>query len=285
MRYRIRAVKWRRSVPANNHRLFKRNRKRRATARLGVPTIHWPAINWARVITFSAAGVMVITIYVTTLWLMDRPINAVVINGAFARVSAIQLEDALAPHVQTGFLSADLNSMRAELTNIPWISNANIRRRWPGSIEVQVTEQRPAARWGKRGLLNVEGELFVDDATHIPAELPNLHGPEGSEGRVTEMFFRIEERLEQRGMAAVSLRLDKRGAWELQLNNGIRVRLGARFVDDRIDRFFTALDKVIASRSEQVDYVDMRYTNGFAIGWKDRNPRPVKLTEGSEPRV
>lgn len=272
-------------MPSKNHRLFKRNRKRRAKARLSVPKIKWPAINWARVITFSAAGVMVVTIYVATLWLMDRPINAVVINGAFARVTAVQLEDALAPHVQTGFLSADLNLMRTELTNIPWISNANIRRRWPGSIEVQVTEQRPAARWGERGLLNIDGELFVDDATHVPAELPNLQGPDGSEERVSEMFFRIEERLEQRGMAAVSLRLDKRGAWELQLNSGIRVRFGARFVDDRIDRFFAALDKVIAPKSEQVDYVDMRYTNGFAIGWKDRNPMRVKLTEGPEPHV
>jgi len=272
-------------VPAKTHRLFKRNRKRRAKARLSVPVIHWPVINWARVITFSAAGVMVVAIYVTTLWLMDRPIDAVVINGAFARVTAVQLEDALAPHVQTGFLSADLNSMRAELTNIPWIANANIRRRWPGSIEVQVTEQRPAARWGKRGLLNVDGELFVDDATHLPAELPKLLGPEGSEARVAEMFFRIEKRLEQRGLAAVSLHLDKRGAWEMQLNNGIRVRFGARFIDDRIDRFFIALDKVISSSSEKVDYVDMRYTNGFAIGWKDRNPMRVKLTEGSEPHV
>ena len=91
---------------------------------------------------------------------MDRPINAVVINGAFARVSAIQLEDALAPHVQTGFLSADLNSMRAELTNIPWISNANIRRRWPGSIEVQVTEQRPAARWGRAWFIERRWRTF-----------------------------------------------------------------------------------------------------------------------------
>lgn len=272
-------------MPAKNGKMFKRNRKRRTKARLMVPTIKWPAINWARVITFSAAGVMVVTMYLMTLWLMDRPIEAVVINGAFERVSAIQLEDALAPHVQTGFLSADLNSMRAELTGIPWIANANIRRRWPGSIEVQVTEQRPAAQWGKSGLLNIDGELFVDDATHIPAELPKLVGPPGSESRVTEMFLQIQERLEQRGLAAVSLLLDKRGAWALQLSNGIRVRFGARFVDDRINRFFIALDKVIESNSAQVDYVDMRYTNGFAIGWKDKNPIRVQSTEGSEPHV
>jgi cell division protein FtsQ len=278
-------MKWRLLVPSNNHKLFRRNRKRRAKARLKVPKISWPTVNWPRVITFFGAGVMVVSIYITTLWLMDRPINAVVINGAFARVTAIQMEDALAPHVQTGFLSADLNLMRTELTNFPWISKATIRRRWPGSIEVQVFEQRPAAQWGERGLLNVDGELFVDDATHLPAELPKLQGPEGSEGQVTEMFFHIQERLEQRGMAAVSLSLDKRGAWELQLNSGIRVRFGARFVDHRIDRFFAALDEVIAPRSEQVDYVDMRYTNGFAIGWKDRDPMRVELNEGSEPHV
>lgn len=272
-------------MPAKNKKLFKRNRKHRSKPRLAVPTIMLPAVNWSRVITLSAAGAMIVSLYSVTLWLMDRPIEAVVINGPFERVSAIQLEDALAPHVQTGFLSADLNAMRAELQSIKWIANARIRRRWPGSIEVTVVEQRPAAQWGKHGLLNIDGELFVEQATHIPAELPKLVGPTGSERRVTEMFFRIEERLEQRGLAAVSLLLDQRGAWALQLSNGVRVRFGARFVDDRIDRFFIALDKVIESNSAQVDYVDMRYTNGFAIGWKEKNPLRVQSTKGSEPHA
>ena len=272
-------------MPARNKKLFRRNRKRRTKARLKVPTFSWPAVNWAGITTFSGVCAMVVTIYFVTLWLMDRPIESVVINGAFERVSAVQLEDALARHVQTGFLSADLNAMRAELTRIPWIANAKVRRRWPGAITVQVVEQRPAARWGNSGLLNMHGELFVEEATHIPAELPRLVGPRGTEQRVTEMFFRIEERLEQRGLAAVSLLLDKRGAWALQLSNGIRVRLGARFVEDRIDRFFVALDKFIESNSSQVDYVDMRYTNGFAIGWKEKSPVQVQSAEGSKPHV
>lgn len=272
-------------MPVKNKKLFKRNRKRLSKPRLAVPAITLPTINWARVVTLSAACVMVVTLYLATLWLMDRPIEAVVINGPFERVSAVQLEDALAPHVQTGFLSADLNAMRAELQAIAWIANARIRRRWPGSIEVAVIEQRPAAQWGRSGLLNIDGELFVEDATHIPAELPKLVGPRGSERRVTEMFFQIQERLEQRGLAAVSLLLDKRGAWALQLNNGVRVRFGARFVDNRINRFFVALDAVIEANSAQVDYVDMRYTNGFAIGWKDKNPLRVRSAKGSEPHA
>lgn len=222
---------------------------------------------------------------VAMLWLMDRPIESVVINGAFQRVSAIQLEEALSPHVQTGFLDVDLHAMRAELASIPWVANASVRRRWPGLIEVQIVEQQPSACWGERGLLNIKGELFVTEASHIPVELPRLDGPDGFEGRVAAMYFRIENRLEQRGMAAVSLRLDNRGAWEFKLSNGIQVRLGASTVEQRLDRFFIALDQVLSSQAEQVEYIDMRYTNGFAIGWKDRNPIRAQARDGARPHV
>ncbi|MFQ5636198.1 MAG: cell division protein FtsQ/DivIB [Gammaproteobacteria bacterium] len=274
-------------MPARNKRLLKRNRKHPASkARPGRWLTAFPgALNWARIVTIGAVASLAFCAYAAALWVMDRPIEAVVINGAFERVSAIQAEDALSRHVQTGFLSADLDSMRAELLEIPWVANANVRRRWPGSIEVHITEERPAACWGDAGLLNVAGELFVDGVQHVPAELPRLTGPDGSERRVAMMFFSIEERLEQRGMAAVALHLDGRGAWEVRLSNGIRVRLGADFVNQRLDRFFEALDKVIAAQAKRVDYVDMRYTNGFAIGWKDRKPGPARLADAADSNV
>lgn len=274
-------------MPAKKKRLMKRNRKRKTTK---VERPAWlqldPAVvNWARVATFGAIATLAFCGYAAALWVMDRPIDAVVINGAFERVSAIQVEDSLSSHVQTGFLSADLHSMRLELLNIPWVANANVRRRWPGSIEVGITEEQPTACWGDAGLLNVRGELFVDEVQHVPAELPRLSGPAGTEQRVSDMFFSIKQRLEQRGMSAVALRLDQRGAWEVELSSGIRVRLGATFVDQRLARFFEALDKVIAAQADQVDYVDMRYTNGFAIGWKDRKPMRAGFREEAKPNV
>jgi len=78
---------------------------------------------------------------------------------------------------------------------------------------------------------------------------------------------------------------DPRGAWEFELSNGIRVRLGATTVERRLDRFFVALDQVLSSQAEHVDYIDMRYTNGFAIGWKDRNPVRAQTEGGIRPHV
>jgi len=274
-------------VPVKSKRLFKRNRrhKLRPATRSAWAKLNWPDVNWRRLMVIAAIGSFGFSGYAAALWVMDRPIESVVINGAFERVSAMQVEDALSPHVQTGFLSADLPAMRAELIAIPWVANANVRRRWPGSIEVNIREERPAACWGDSGLLNFDGELFVRNVTHVPIELPRLAGPEGSEQRVARMFFAIQHRLEQRGMAAVALRLDRRGAWEVQLSSGIRVRLGASFVDQRLDRFFEAVDRIIAVEAERVDYVDMRYTNGFAIGWKDQKPMRAESREAGEPHV
>lgn len=257
----------------------KRNRMRKAKAPRPNP-LHalaatlqtgWQRVPWVRLLTLCTGLAVSLSVYVVTLWLMNRPIEAVVIDGAFDRVSALQVEDALGAYIQTGFLSADLQAIRGQLRELPWVAGANVRRRWPGTIEVSIEEQSPAARWGDAGLLNIDGELFIQNVTHAPAELPLLSGPRGTERRVAEMYFRIQERLERRGLAAVSLRLDERGAWELQLSSGIRVRLGARMVETRLNRFFEALDKVVAAQAEDVDYIDMRYTNGFAIGWKDRN--------------
>ena len=48
------------------------------------------------------------------------------------------------------------------------------------------------------------------------------------------------------------------------------MRLGRRDVDDRIDRFIHTASQVISHRLNEIAYVDMRYSNGFAIGWRNQ---------------
>jgi cell division protein FtsQ len=71
------------------------------------------------------------------------------------------------------------------------------------------------------------------------------------------------------GMRIAALRLDERGAWEIDLDSGVTVRLGRREVDERIDRFIHTASQVISHRLNEITYVDMRYSNGFAIGWRN----------------
>lgn len=253
-----------------------RRRRERKPSRFG-----WPAINWLPVFSLLGAALLLGGAGLAVTWLVDRPITRVVIHGSFERVSADQLEGMLRPQVGRGFLRVDLAGLQREVTALPWIASARLSRRWPDTLELVITEQQPAARWGVDGLLNARGELFIEQATHIPAGLPRLSGPAGSEAQVAARYSALQDQLVPRGLAVVALTLDERGAWSFQLSNGIAVRLGSLRVDERLAVFYRALDQVVGGMAGEVDYVDMRYANGFAIGWREPAQENGTVTQGA----
>jgi cell division protein FtsQ len=236
------------------------------------PPWKWPAfvIEWrlyarrAALLTLLIGGLTALT------WALDRPVRVISIDGSFQRVSPGQIEKAVAPYARAGFMSADLDDIQRAVETLPWVEHARIQRHWPNGLHVTVIEQTAAARWGESGLLNTRGELFVRSATHVPAELPHLSGPNGTESQVAQRYLAVQGRMLEAGMRIAALRLDARGAWEMDLDSGVTVRLGRRDVEDRIDRFIHTASQVISHRLSEITYVDMRYSNGFAIGW--RNP-------------
>ena len=239
----------------------------------------WPKfiVEWRKY--GKRAGLVALTLALLggLLLALDRPVRTISMDGSFQRVSPGQIEKAVAPFANQGFMSANLADIQRAVESLPWVDHARIARRWPNSLRVAVTEQTAAARWGESGLLNTRGELFVRDAAHVPAELPRLNGPEGTELQVAQRYLAASGRMLEAGMRIAALRLDERGAWELDLDSGVTVRLGRRDVDERIDRFIHTASQVIAHRLTEISYVDMRYSNGFAIGW--RNPgTPATVT-------
>jgi cell division protein FtsQ len=140
-------------------------------------------------------------------------------------------------------------------------------------IGIEIVEQQAAARWGDDGLLNTRGELFATGIRHPPPELPRLDGPAGTEWQVAQRFLAMQDRLGTLGLSIAALRLDARGAWELDLSTGVTVRLGRR-PGGRAHGPLRAVRRAGDRRqAADVRYVDMRYSNGFSIGWRgDRKP-------------
>ncbi len=241
-----------------------------AEPRLGWRMPKLPAIPW-REITGVALVVAALGggIYGAVL-LLDRPIRQVLVHGPFERVSVLQVEASLGDLREAGFLGVSLAGVRERIVGIDWVDDAVVRRRWPAEIEITVIEQVPAASWGETGLLNTRGELFVSDARHVPPELPRLRGPDGTELVVARKYLDARAVLAGAGLGLRALELDPRGAWRLELSNGMELRLGREAFDSRLLRFARIAAPLLAPQSAEVAYVDMRYSRGFAVGWRAR---------------
>ena len=64
------------------------------------------------------------------------------------------------------------------------------------------------------------------------------------------------------------LKFDARHALELKLDNGLKVVLGRDNTVLRLKRLTRIYNKVLLARINDIEVVDLRYTNGMAIGWK-----------------
>ena len=196
------------------------------------------------------------------------PIKQVRIEGDFTRLSPVDLQLLVTDKVRGGFFNLDVDAVRLALLDEPWVSEVIVKRIWPDALRVIVIEQVPVVRWGDSALLNTAGEYFSPEAETIPVELPLLSRPVGSEQNLLNRFNAMQEQVQLIGFNIVSLSLDDRRAWSFRFTNGIKVTLGRRDFEERFNRVLTLIPTTTSGRIDQIESIDMRYTNGFSILWK-----------------
>jgi cell division protein FtsQ len=244
----------------------RRNRRQASIAAPGLVE----RIAWRRLGVVAGVAAALLGTALLLRFALDRPVRRVLVEGSFQRVSPPEIESAVARAVQGGLVSVDLEVVRLAVEKIDWVDDALVSRQWPDALRVRIVEEVAAARWNDTGLLNTRGELFIRNARFVPPELPSLEGPEGSEGEVAQLYLDAQGPLLEAGLRLTGVRLDARGAWELELGDGVMVRLGRQSVRERLDRFITLASATVAKRLAEITYIDMRYTNGFSVGWRGR---------------
>jgi len=240
-----------------------------------------PALPWRRIGTAVGSLAVLGALLGALGWMLNRPIEKITVEGSFQRVSAFDIEKlARRRIVGNGLVSVKLQSVRAALLQMPWVDEVSIARQWPNGLRVQVREQEAMARWNDTQLVSVRGILFDSEPRFMPAGLPQLRGPEGTDGEVVARYQATQGRMVEYGMRLVSLELDARGAWQFTLDNGVSVRLGRRQIDERLARFAEVALPLLSARVAEISYIDMRYTNGFAVGWRGG---PTQLARSTPP--
>lgn len=224
------------------------------------------------------AGVFWVYMGMTT---QDRwPIRWLDVAGEFERVSAEQVRTRVAPMIEGSYFTVDMAAAEASVESLPWVSSAIIRKRWPDGVEVRVDEYVPVAHWTGGRLLATDGTAFTVPGADGIQGLPWLEGPEGSLENMINAWQTVNEYLNAVGLEVRRIRLDARGAWRLQLNNGTRVELGRDDPMPRLARLVAGWDALARAGTTVPEVVDLRYANGFAVRWPEVNEDNDSVSAG-----
>lgn len=207
---------------------------------------------------------LLLVLFGTTHYLVhlpEFPLNTVQLDAAPQRVDTAQIEEVVRNDVHGNFFTVDLESARKAFEKLPWVRKVNVRRLFPWKLEVDLEEHVALANWNGTELVNTHGEVF--DAGTKQA-LPKFIGQPDTAAEITEMYQASSSLLAPLKQQVVQISLSPRRAWQLRLNNGMVLELGREQAKERLARFVAVYPYSLAAMPRTVNYVDLRYRNGFA---------------------
>lgn len=212
---------------------------------------------------FALATLLIV--YAIVAIVVQLPVFAlreVRVVGAPGHVTRAQVETIVRTEMKGTFFTLNLPAVRGAFEKLPWVREVNLRRQWPDRLEVSVTEHVPLARWGSTALVNAQGEIF--QAAYDGA-LPVFIGPPGTSKEIAIQYEYFRRTLAKIGATPVGVQLTPRRAWLVKLKGGTTLDVGRDDIEARMGRLIALYEKTLKPLNRRIDYVDLRYANGFAV--------------------
>ncbi len=220
-------------------------------------------------------------VVVDRLFLPERfAIHEVVVLGAAPNVDPAAVLVAVRNLGPRSWFSVDLDEVETAVAAVPWVYQADVRRKWPGKLLVTVAQAEPAARWNGKSWLNSAGEPLSMPSGYRNGDLPDLHGPLGTQDELISAYHDAAAIFRSPGSRIVAMRRSVRGVWSMRIDpssttsiNHIEVMIGKSEFAERIERIAAVLRNGLGPDLKRITHIDLRYPNGFAarVAGKDGN--------------
>jgi len=225
-----------------------------------------------RFLLSGAAGVLALTLVVWGVLEIQAadtlPIRNVEVRSEFNKVTETQIQSVIARNKLNGFFSTDVDVITNEMKEIPWLEMVTIRRVWPDTLQLTITERKAIAHWNNTALLAVDGTIFSPEVKTYPQDLPKLAGPKGTEANLLKNYIGMSASLQILNLQIKELNMDERRAWSMKFDDGTILNLGREQTNERLQRFVKIYKDLAVANKEKAVVIDLRYTNGFAIRWE-----------------
>jgi len=197
-------------------------------------------------------------------------INQLKIKGQFRYLQPEDVEAVIGDDALTNFFSVQLNELKQRIEGLPWVQHADVRRKWPNTLQVNVQEHVPVMRW-KGGkwvtssgvVIDLPGEVIVPNAMLLSAN-------ESEAAYVLKQAFVWKKRMVSKHLVLLEVQLSASGAWTLTLQHEtnstqFELLLGHEKIEQRLIRFEALFEQLIREPNQQLKRVDARYPDGLAV--------------------
>ena len=223
-----------------------------------------------------ATGALVWAIVQVNSWIHSQqsaPLKQVRLYGDFKHIDAKALHASLEQEYVGNFFRVNVDQAQQFLQLQPWVYQSAVRKLWPDTLVVVVTEQQPVAVWNGDQLLNDKGQVFTAPIQQLATTLPWLHGPQGAEQDALNMFSKMQQLLTLHQFQVRKVWLTERFAWRLELADGLSLQLGREDTLKRLQRFIELYPVITKHKAEAVSEVDLRYDTGMAVRYSAEQKR------------
>jgi cell division septal protein FtsQ len=197
------------------------------------------------------------------------PIKNVSIESKIINVSEYDVFEKSKNYLDSkSFFNFKINILKKEIEKVPWVKSADIRRVYPGKIKIYIEEHTPIAIWNNKSYVNDVGDIFLTQEIkkNLPVIISNQSGNKIMFlyfslllKYISDYNFDIEiKKIEENDIRSLSA----------HLSSGIIVKFGSKDIRNKIHAFVKIYNTLNSSDLEKIGYIDMRYSNGFSIGWK-----------------
>ena len=212
----------------------------------------------------------------------NMPLAKIVISGERHYTSDDDIRSViLSQESQKTFVTQDVTALQGLLREeLSWLKSVTVRKQWPDELIIQVAEYSPFAQWNDDYFIDQQGEIFSLPQEKVKETMryPLLYGPDNMVKRVLESYSQMNQLLAPLNLRLALISFNSRYSWTIILDNGIKLELGQ---DDRVLRLkrFIQLYPLLVEQTatdQRIDYVDMRYKSGVAVGYV---PQTEKMAE------
>ncbi len=223
----------------------------------------------------GAGGLWLGTRYSGLKWSLKTaslPIKYVRTEGVFQYLSKDDIKTVLEPLVTTSFLEANMQAIHLAVAALPWVDAVEVKRLWPDTIDIKVTEKKAYLRWGKDSLITEQGVIFTPKSLERHQHLIVVTAPQARRLEVLEIMKGIKTALADESLELAEFTINNRWSWTIKLTTGLEILLGREEQLKKLQRFLKTIPLLGKQQIEAMAVVDLRYPNGYAVSWKAQTP-------------